>query len=263
MYRKYNIIGKQGGSMVNLLSVKNLSSNDLFTNLSFNIVEKSFNILIGKNGVGKTTLVYSILDLVPYKGKINFKYKKSDIGCISDFSDMIPENVYDYLAAPLLNLNYSDDKARKIVYSISKKFGISNLLSKNSDELHDEEKLLVLLCHSVIHEPKLVIIDNTLDELKESNKVKFINYLLKLKTTVIFVTNDSRYFKYANKLLVMTKSKMEEIKESAPINKLEQALVKNNSELPFSLDLSNKLYSYGMIKELYNSNSELVNNLWK
>lgn len=263
MNRKYNIIGKQGGSMVNLLSVKNLSSNDLFTNLSFNIVEKSFNILIGKNGVGKTTLIYSILGLVPCTGKVSFKYKKSDIGCISDFSDIITDNVYDYLEEPLLNLNYSESKAKKTIYSISKKFGIYNLLSREKNELNDEEKLLVLLCHSVIHEPKLVIIDNTLDELKESNKTKFINYLLKSKITVIFVTNDSRYFKYSNKLLVMTKSKIEEIKDSNSINKLEQALVKNNSELPFSLDLSNKLYAYGMVKELYNDNSELVNNLWK
>lgn len=249
--------------MGSLLSVKSISYSDIFKDLSFNISEKSFNILVGKNSVGKTTLLYSIVGLLKCSGEIKFKGEKKDIGFISDFSDITKDTAFEYLKELLANLGYSDDKINKTIYSVSKKLGISEILDVNRDKLSNEEKLLVLLTHSVIHNPELVIIDNTLDELSETNKLKFINYLINMKTTVILVTNDSRYFKHANKILVMTKSKVEVIKESKSINRLEKILTRNNSELPFSLELSNKLYSYGVVKKLYNDNSELVNNIWK
>lgn len=249
--------------MGNLLTVKNISYNEIFKNLSFSITEKTFNILVGKNGIGKTTLLYSVVGLLNCGGDIKFKYEKKDIGIISDFSEITKDSAFDYLNDLLLNLNYSEEAAKKTIYSVSKKLCIENLLDKNKNDLNREQNLLVLLVHTIIHNPKLVIIDNTLDELSETNKMRFINYLLNMDTTVILVTNDSRYFKYSNKLLIMSKSKIEVIKESKSITKLEKILLKNNSELPFSLELSNKLYSYGIVKELYNSNSELVNNIWK
>lgn len=249
--------------MGNLLTVKNISYNEIFKNLSFSITEKTFNILVGKNGIGKTTLLYSVVGLLNCGGDIKFKYEKKDIGIISDFSEITKDSAFDYLNDLLLNLNYSEEAAKKTIYSVSKKLCIENLLDKNKNDLNCEQNLLVLLVHTIIHNPKLVIIDNTLDELSETNKMRFINYLLNMDTTVILVTNDSRYFKYSNKLLIMSKSKIEVIKESKSITKLEKILLKNNSELPFSLELSNKLYSYGIVKELYNSNSELVNNIWK
>ena len=248
--------------MGNILSVKNLSCGDIFKNLSFNIPEQTFNILIGKNSVGKTTLIYSLLGLVKCEGEITFKYGRKSIGCVSDYSE-ITGSVFEYLSKPLINLGYSESRIDKTIYSISKKLGITNILDKTNDELTCEERLLVLLTHSVIHNPKLVIIDNTLDELHTSNKIKFINYLRGMKITVILVTNDSRYFKYSTRLLVMTKTKMEIIKDSNSITRLENSLVKNNSELPFSIELSSKLYSYGIVKEIYSNNSELLDNIWK
>ena len=249
--------------MVNLLSVKKLKCGSVFNNISFNIAEKTFNILIGKNGVGKTALVYSILGLIKYEGEIIFKYERKDIGCISDFSEIIEDNIFEYLSKPLKNLGYSDDKAKKTTYSVTKKLGINNLLDKSKNELDSEQRLLVLLAHTIIHNPKLVIIDNTLDELHESSKLKFINYLLSMNAAVILITNDSRYFKYAKKLLIMTKSSIEIVKDKISITKLENLLNKNNSELTFSLELSHKLYEYGIIDTLYNDNSELVGHIWK
>ena len=61
----------------------------------------------------------------------------------------------------------------------------------------------------------------------------------------------------------MTKDNIEEIKQSKSISSLEKKLIRNNSELPFCLELSNKLYLYGIIDKLYNTNSELVENIWK
>ena len=245
-----------------MLNVKKISYKNIFNNLSFNIPEKSFSILIGKNGVGKTTLVYAILELIKYEGEIKFKYKRSDIGCISDYTEINKDTVFAYLSEPLRNLNYSEDKINKTIYSISKRLSLDNIINKHKNELNKEEELMILLAHAVIHNPKLVIIDNTLDELRESIKLRFLNYIRSMKSTVIFVTNDSRYFKYGNRLLIMNESKIEVIKDSNSINKLENILVKNNSELPFYLELSSKLYSYGIIKELYSNGSELVDNIW-
>ena len=248
--------------MVNLLQVKDLKTGVL-NGLSFSIKEKTFNILVGKNGVGKTTLIKSILGLTNYTGNIEYKYDRSDIGVISDFTYITEKTVFDYLIKLLLNLNYSEERARKAVYNNAKKLGIDHLLEQSSDKLNDEESLMVLLCHTLIHKPKLIIIDNTLDVLSNRSKKLFLSYLFSFKQAVIFVTNDSRYFKYANRLLIMTRSNVQEIKQSKSINSLEKKLLRSNSELPFSIELSSKLYSYGLIDKLYSDNSELVNNIWK
>ena len=249
--------------MVNLLRVKDLKYGEVFNNLSFSIKEKTFNILIGKNGIGKTTLIKSILGLVNCTGEIEFKYERKDIGVISDFTSITEDTVFKYLMKPLLNLNYSEERARKAVYNNTKKLGIDHLLEQPASKLNDEQTLMVLLCHTLIHKPRLIIIDNTLDVLSNRSKKLFLSYLFSLKQTVIFVTNDSRYFKYANRLLIMTKSNVQEIKQSKSINSLEKKLLRSNSELPFSIELSSKLYSYGLIDKLYSDNSELVNNIWK
>lgn len=249
--------------MVNLLRVRDLKYKDILNDLTFSIKEKTFNILIGKNGIGKTTLVKAILGLIDYKGEIDFKYKRKNIGVITDFTEITNEVVFDYLIEPLLNLNYTETRAKRTVYNTIKRLGIESLIEREVNALTEEEKLIVLLTHTIMHKPKLVIIDNTLDILSNHNKKAFINYLRSLKTTVLFITNDSRYFKYANRLLIMTKSNIEEIKQSKSINLLEKKLIRSNSELPFNLELSNKLYLYGIIDKLYSSNSELVENIWK
>ena len=249
--------------MVNLLSVKDLKYKEILDGLSFSIKEDTFNILIGKNGVGKTTLVKAILGLIDYTGDIRFKYKRKDIGVITDFTEITKDTVSDYLLEPLLNLGYTETRAKRVVYTTAKHLGIGTLIERKTNTLTEEEELIVLLVHSIIHKPKLVIIDNTLDILSSHNKKAFINYLKNIKITVIFITNDSRYFKYGNRLLIMTKDNIEEIKQSKSISSLEKKLIRNNSELPFCLELSNKLYLYGIIDKLYNTNSELVENIWK
>ena len=248
--------------MVNLLQIKDLKCG-ILNGLSFSIKEKSFNILIGKNGVGKTTLIKSILGLTKYTGEIEFKYERKDIGVISDFTSITGDTVFKYLMQPLLNLNYSEERARKAVYNNAKKLEIDHLLELSGDKLNDEQTLMVLLCHTLIHKPKLIIIDNTLDVLSNRSKKVFLNYLFSFKQTVIFVTNDSRYFKYATRLLVMTRSNVQELKQNKSINSIERKLLRSNSELPFNLELSSKLCSYGIIDKLYNDSSELVNNIWK
>lgn len=249
--------------MGNLLCIKDLNYKNILDNISCNITEKSFNILVGKNGVGKTTLVKCILELIKYKGNINLNIKKEDIGCISDFSCITCDDVYTYLSEPLLNIGYSDDKAKKAIYSIARKLNISSLINKEKKCLNAEQKVLVLIAHAVIHKPQLIIIDNTLEELSYSNRQKLINYLTNINSTVILVTNDSKYFKYANKILLLTPNKIEEIKGNKSIDKLENKLIKSHSELPFNLELSLKLYSYGMLNKLYNTNRELIDEIWK
>ena len=249
--------------MSNLLCVRDLNYKNILNNISFNISDKSFNILVGKNGVGKTTLVKCILGLTKYKGNINLNIDRKDIGCISDFSCITCDDVYTYLSSPLLNIGYSEDKAKKSIYSIAKKLNISNLITKEKNNLNEEQKILVIIAHAIIHKPKLIIIDNTLETLSFSNRQRLINYLTSINSTIIFVTNDSKYFKYANKILLLTSNKMEEIKGNKSIDKLENKLIKNHSELPFNLELSLKLYSYGMLNKLYNTNRELIDEIWK
>ena len=61
----------------NILSVKNLyvkyDSNEIITNISFEIKPKDVFIILGPNGAGKTTLLRALLGLIPYDGEISWE----------------------------------------------------------------------------------------------------------------------------------------------------------------------------------------------
>ena len=58
--------------MGNVLEIKNLKYKNVLKNITFSLEENTFNILIGANGSGKTTIVNCIRGLIKYDGNISF-----------------------------------------------------------------------------------------------------------------------------------------------------------------------------------------------
>jgi len=248
-----------------ILKIENLHYKNILNGLNLSIKEKTFNILVGSNGSGKTTLVNCIRGLLKYKGRIELDalLTQTNIGYFMNDEIMIPNNLFDELLNHLANLDYDFETAKKKIYELAKKLDIISLLYKKKEELRTFEYTLISFVFSVITDPKFLIIDNNLETLDEYYKNKIINYIKGLKKiTILFVTNNSEYFYMCDNILIIKDGIIFEEFDMKDIIKHEKQLIKNGSNLPFNIDLSNKLMSYELLKKEEKDLDKMVDKIW-
>lgn len=260
--------------MGNVLKIENLKYKKLLKNITFSIKEKSFNILLGPNGSGKTTIINCIRGLKQYEGKIelfnnDIRQKDSsdfykEVGFFLDNGVLLEDKLFDELLSILKNLDYEEEKAKKRIFSIAKKFDITEALFKEEKDLLEHEKILISFILSIIHDPKLLIIDNDLETIDEKYKNKMFEYIKSQKklTTLLIATN-SDYFYNADNLLFLRDGEIVLSGNFTDVMSNEKAFIKSGSHLPFSLDLSNKLISYELLDSVELDIEKMVNKIWK
>lgn len=257
--------------MAKVLTIENLQYKNILKNISFSLEEKSFNILVGPNGSGKTTMVNCLHGFLKYSGNIlvNNQNINSDLnllkkmGFFIDEEYLLEKNIFDELLSFLLNLNYAEEKSKKIIYSISKKLGVTNILYKKQNELKCYEKKIVSFLFSVIHEPQILVIDSDLSTLDKKNKEKILNYITSLKkTTILFITTQSDYFEFGTNFIFIKDGKSILTIEQSQIKDNEKTIIKSGSKLPFLMDLSNKLIAYELIDNIGTNIKDMVDLIW-
>lgn len=257
--------------MESVLKIDKLKYKDILKDVTFSLKDKSFNILVGANGSGKTTIVNAIRGLIKYDGNItifnsDIKNKESnrEVGFFLNDNIKLEDNVLNELLSTLKNLDYEEDKAKKRIFGTVKKFNATYLLYKKIEELLEYEKVIISFIFSIIHEPKILIIDNDLEKLDNKHKNKILDYIKSQKNlTVLFITNDSEIFYNADKFLILSEGKVTTINSFEEVLKHEKKLIKCGSSLPFYADLSNKLVSYELLSSNVFGAEEMVNEIWK
>ena len=256
--------------MDNILKIEKLKYKDILRDITFSLKEKTFNILIGANGSGKTTLVNCIKNINTYDGTILFnnfiinENSHNEIGFFIDEPIYLEDNLFNELLLFLKNINYDNEKAKKRIYDLAKKFDTIDLLFKDIKTITYKEKTLVNFLFSIIHEPKLLIIDNDLEIFDEKNENLILDYLKnQKKITILFITNNNKYFYLADNLLFLNQGKIVLIGTLEEVQSEEKIFIKCGSSLPFEIDLSNKLISYELIDSVINDTKEMVNEIWK
>jgi len=254
--------------MESVLKIENLKYKSILNNITFSLSPKTFNILIGSNGSGKTTLVNCIRGILDYQGKIEICSKNilenyQEIGFFIEDDIFLEDIAFNELTSLLVNLGYDEEKSKKKVYEVSKKLDASYMLFKKIDALVSFEKTLISFIFSVIHSPKLLIIDNDLEDLNQKYKNKIFEYLKKQKNlTVLFITNNSEYFYIAEKFLILNSGSITDILTFEELLNQEKKLLKCGSNLPFAIDLSNKLILYELLNSQELDLEKMVNEIW-
>ena len=260
--------------MSSILKIENLKYKEILKDVTFSLEEKTFNILVGANGSGKTTLVNCLRGLSQYQGTINIfncNIKQKDnlnlykeIGFFLNDEILLEDIMYEELLSLLKNLDYEEEKAKKLIFSIAKKLDITELLFKIPSELLDYQKSLISFVFSIIHEPKLLIVDNDLDNLDEKNKSKIIDYLKnQKKLTILFITNDSEYFNLADNFLFLDDGKIILSCDFFELKNNEKTLIKCGTNLPFAINLSSKLMVYELLDSVELDFKKMVDKIWK
>lgn len=256
------------------LVVENLNYKDKLKNININLKPGEISALMGKSGSGKTLLLKSIFGLIDTEGSITFNGTiltkqninniRKNFGICLGLNALENKNVFENLIEILINLNYDIDTAKKKVYNISKKMGTDNLLYKEINTLSHSQKKIISFIQSIIHEPKVILIDNLFDSIDIYNKDRIIKYLRQLKKSiVIFTTNNSEDLCFADNLIIMKNGKIIDYKEVKELIEEENKFTKNDIKLPFLIDLSYKLKSYELIDRLIYDCDEMVDEIWQ
>lgn len=268
---------------MNILNINNLSyfTNEkvIIDNLDLSVEKGKIYAVIGNNNCGKTTLIKLISGIIPTTDKIvlnNISLNKKNVSdyivelgvVLSRFENQfLFDNVYQELSFPLKNLGYGKDDIEYKINKILEEFDFQDYKGKSINELTLSEKQKLLIIIALVHQPKLLVMDDPFSMINNRETAKIFE-VLKEKCqnedlTVLFTTNNLDDTLHADNLIVMDKGKVVLSGEKFDVLKEDQQLLKLGLEIPFMVDLSIKLKFYNLIDEFYLNMEDMVNTLWK
>ncbi|MCL4338646.1 ABC transporter ATP-binding protein [Patescibacteria group bacterium] len=220
-----------------MLTLKQISktygNQEVLEQISFDLEEKEFVSIIGKSGVGKTTLlsimaglvssdsgkvVFSNSDITHYSEEQLAEFRLKNIGIVFQDFKLIPSlSVYDniYLAIyPRKDID-KDEKNKRILDLIDQ-VGLSGKENKCVDNLSGGEKQRVAIARSLVNRPKLVLADEPTGNLDEATSDKIMSLFeslhKKYSTTFIVVTHEKDIAKKTQKVYQLSKGMLSQMK---------------------------------------------------
>jgi ABC-type bacteriocin/lantibiotic exporter with double-glycine peptidase domain len=173
--------------------------------ININISGKTKVGIIGEIGTGKTSILKILAGLKKYKGEVYIDGRN-----LSEFSnEAITENIIYIPQHPKLfnrtileNLSYGTEYTKDEILSFInnlglnkffKKFenGIYSNVGKEGGKLSGGQKQIVALIRAIIHQKKIILLDEPTSSLDAETKQIFINLIETIKDkTIIVVTHD-------------------------------------------------------------------------
>lgn len=207
--------------MSTLLTIKNLKisfngANDpVVQNVSFELKKGEAIGIIGPNGSGKTSILLSILGILPYIGEItlNTKTEKKEnaIGYLPqklEINKSLSITVYDFLK---LNINYRNkEEKNKIIKEMLAFLHSKNLKNKQFIHLSRGEIQRILFIASLLNNPEILLLDEPTTGADPTAEETIYQHIAELKEAknigIIFVSHDlSIVHKLADKVLCLNK----------------------------------------------------------
>lgn len=261
--------------------VENLSVdfNDkkVLNNLSFSVGQESLTAILCPNNCGKTSLIKTLCGINTFKeGKIticdielskkSFKKYILNVGVVTEDIDFITDKVEDELEFPLINLAYKKEDILETIKKISKIVKIDNILDKDLSLLSKFEKIKVQIGTSLVHTPKVLLLDDVFRFLKDNEKCELLKILKRIisnfKISILFATsNIGEIINLEHIIVIKDKTKFIEGDFATIINE-DNELAKAGFDIPIMIDLSRKLAFYNLVDTIYYDTSEVVNKLW-
>ena len=248
-----------------------------FKHINLSFEEKTFYSIVGSNNCGKTTLFKLLSGFIPSNGSICcndidlnddslFEYI-TNIGVVDRVNkeSFIYGKVLDEMLYPLLNLGYSKDYAKNRIKEVLKLFNKENIQDMKINELNYYDKELLMIMIAILHEPKVLLLDSVLDIFPKDQLEKIIKTFRKLVRdgmTIISFTNSLDNAIFSNKIILMGKYEIIGTYSPRDIFKDDKLFYEHNLEIPFLIDLSNKLKMYNIIDKEYLSMIEMVDDIW-
>ena len=167
---------------------------------SFEFDEGELVSLLGPSGCGKTTLLRIVGGLIPKSsgsvviGGREITGPLGDYGFVFQAPSLMPwRTVMDNVLFPMEILKRNDAAARRHALELLDLVGLSGFLSARPHQLSGGMQQRVALCRALIHQPKLLLMDEPFGALDELTRLEMNDLLLRIrretKASVLFVTH--------------------------------------------------------------------------
>lgn len=212
-------------------------------NLNLTINDNEFVCIIGKSGVGKTTLLKTLGGIEkPSAGSIFYtfsdearppqacitafpdgyanmelykcpetkmeEYRRKEIGFIfQDYKLLDEMTVQENILIPQILDGVKREAAESKMEKITQLLGINDKKNFYPYELSGGEKQRTAICRALINDPKVILADEPTGNLDSFNTELILKILLqikvKLKKSIILVTHDKEICKFADRVIKM------------------------------------------------------------
>jgi multiple sugar transport system ATP-binding protein len=208
-------------------------------NITFEVKDKEFFVLVGPSGCGKSTTLRLIAGLEePSKGKIyigdrivnDVPPKDRDIAMVFQNYALYPHmTAFDNMAFGLKMRKLPKPEIEHRVLEAAKILSITHLLKRKPKALSGGERQRVAVGRAIVRDPKVFLFDEPLSNLDAKLRVQMRAELSqiqkKLKTTVFYVTHDQvEAMTLGQRIGVMKDGKLLQISDAmtlydTPVNK--------------------------------------------
>jgi multiple sugar transport system ATP-binding protein len=183
---------------------KSFGSTRVINNISFNVQEGEFCILLGPSGCGKTTVLRMIAGLEQQdSGEIfiddrevsNLTPKERDIAMVFQSYALYPHmNIYENMAFSLKMQKRPKKVIDRTVRETAELLGLEDYLERKPKELSGGQKQRVAIGRAIVRNPRLFLFDEPLSnldaKLRSSMRAELARLHRKIKATTLYVTHD-------------------------------------------------------------------------
>jgi cell division transport system ATP-binding protein len=192
----------------------------VFTNLNFELDYGEFVFVIGKSGIGKSTLMQLIyMNITPLSGIVRIDEFDSQtikpsqipllrrkVGVIfQDFKLLPDRNVYQNLAYVTKVTGTPSKEAKKKINDVLSEVGLSHKRLNMPNELSGGEQQRVAIARAIINDPILILADEPTGNLDPETSGEILALLKKINkrgTAVLVVTHNYDIVKKANERII-------------------------------------------------------------
>lgn len=186
----------------------NYKNQPVFSDLNLQIEQGEFVFMIGKSGVGKTTLLRMIfMDLFPESGYVevgdyssetiqekDIPFLRRKVGMVFQDFQLLPDrNVYDNLAFVLQVTGNPRKVIKKKVMNALSEVGLAHKQKNMPHQLSGGEKQRVAIARATINDPFLILADEPTGNLDPETSEEILSILKKINsrgTSIIFATHN-------------------------------------------------------------------------
>ena len=215
-------------------------------NVSFNVGQGELVGIVGKSGVGKTTLLKLMCGLLDLsEGKVHFEEKElkgpsvklipgyEELQLVNqDFALDLYHSVEENLREKVLHLHKEDQTF--LVEELLTLLELDNIRGRKAHLLSGGEQQRLALGRAIACEPKCILLDEPFVHLDFRLRLKITNYLLELNnvrnTTIILVSHDGEeIMSIADKIIYVNQEGI--VEHSNPLSFFYQPSSKEEAEL--------------------------------
>jgi multiple sugar transport system ATP-binding protein len=166
---------------------KSFGSTRVINNISFNVQEAEFCILLGPSGCGKTTVLRMMVS--------NLTPKERDVAMVFQSYALYPHmNVYENMAFSLKMQKRHKNEIDRKVRETAGLLGLEAFLDRKPKELSGGQRQRVAIGRAIVRNPRLFLFDEPLSnldaKLRSSMRAELARLHQKIKATTLYVTHD-------------------------------------------------------------------------